>query len=137
MVIISNLYPVNILSQVLQSLERTYLKTEDDAAKLVFRAERDSFAAFTKTLDWVAELNRQYIYSMLRLSDDIGTMADRIGVMADRILYTELQIGAMADRIIEFSKLQSDNMNTTLQWVTNNFSKILKLLKTYGVNQNL
>jgi len=130
MVIISNPYPVNILSQVLQSLERAYLKTEDDAAKLAFRAERDSFVAFTKTLDWVAELNRQYIYSMLRLSDDIGTMADRI-------LYTELQIGVMADRIIEFSKLQSDNINTTLQWVTNNFTKILKLLRTYGVNQNL
>ncbi|HIC08542.1 MAG TPA: hypothetical protein EYO62_00595 [Aquificales bacterium] len=134
MIVNNNLYPVNLPSQVVQSSQQAYLKTEDDAAKIASQTERDSSAAFTKTLDWGAELNRQYVYSMLRLSDDIGTMADRIGVMADRILYTELQIGVMADRIITFSQMQSDNMDTTQQWLTDS---TIKVLNTYKVNQNI
>ena len=54
-----------------------------------------------------------YINAMLRLSDDIGTMADRIGEMADRIVATELQIGVMADRILETQSLQNVNVAMT------------------------
>jgi hypothetical protein len=53
------------------------------------------------------------ISAMLRLSDDIGTMADRIGEMADRILATELQIGIMADRILDTQMLQNQNVALT------------------------
>ena len=45
----------------------------------------------------------------LALSDDIGDMADRIGDMSDRILWTEGQIGIMADRIVESENLISDS----------------------------
>ena len=45
----------------------------------------------------------------LALSDDIGEMADRIGDMSDRILWTEGQIGVMADRIVESEHLISDS----------------------------
>ena len=134
MIINTNLYPTNFTTDVLENSTEAYLKTEDDTAKLASQNEKDSAAAYTKTLDWGAELNKQYVYSMLRLSDDIGVMADRIGVMADRILYTELQIGVMADRIITFSQMQSDNMDTTQQWLTDS---TLKALETYKVNQNL
>jgi uncharacterized UPF0160 family protein len=54
-----------------------------------------------------------YINAMLRLSDDIGTMADRIGEMADRIVATELQIGDMADRILETQTIQNVNIANT------------------------
>ena len=45
----------------------------------------------------------------LALSDDIGEMADRIGDMSDRILWTEGQIGVMADRIVESEHLISNS----------------------------
>lgn len=45
----------------------------------------------------------------LALSDDIGVMADSIGSMSDRILWTELQIGDMANRIVESGYLISDS----------------------------
>ncbi len=57
--------------------------------------------------------NAAYIGAMLRLSDDIGKMADRIGEMADRIVATELQIGLMADRILETQRLQNQNVALT------------------------
>ena len=57
--------------------------------------------------------NSDYIAAMLRLSDDIGEMADRIGEMADRIVATELQIGIMADRILETQRIQSENLALT------------------------
>ena len=57
--------------------------------------------------------NVTYINAMLRLSDDIGKMADRIGEMADRIVATELQIGLMADRILETQRLQNENVALT------------------------
>ncbi len=53
--------------------------------------------------------------TMLALSDDIGEMADRIGEMADRILWTELQIGVMADRIVVSENLISSSSLTLAQ----------------------
>ncbi len=40
-------------------------------------------------------------------------MSDRIGDMSDRIVATELQIGVMADRILETQELQSKNLALT------------------------
>jgi len=57
--------------------------------------------------------NAEYVSAMLRLSDDIGEMAERIGEMADRIVATELQIGIMADRILETQELQNTNVALT------------------------
>ncbi|GEM_PF-1958208 len=51
----------------------------------------------------------------LALSDDIGEMADRIGEMADRILWTELQIGVMADRIVVSEGMISSSSLTLAQ----------------------
>jgi len=60
-----------------------------------------------------SDVNKEYIYAMLKLADDIGVMADRIGLMADRILFTEEQIGIMSDRILETQRIQSDNLKIT------------------------
>ena len=50
------------------------------------------------------------LYSMLRLSDDIGTMADRILEMADKILVMADNIGLMADRILATQLIQNSNI---------------------------
>jgi hypothetical protein len=53
---------------------------------------------------------RTALAAMLRLSDDIGTMADRILEMADRILVMADNIGLMADRILATQRLQNQNI---------------------------
>ena len=65
-----------------------------------------------RTLDDVADLfeYRTALSAMLRLSDDIGTMADRILEMADRILIMADNINLMADRILATQRLQYNNM---------------------------
>lgn len=75
-----------------------------------------------------ASVNITYVEAMLRLSDDIGTMADRIGEMADRIVSTELQIGIMADRILDTQRLQNENVALTqanLLKAQENFNNLL------------
>ena len=52
--------------------------------------------------------------AMLRLSDDIGTMADRIVEMADKILIMADNIGLMADRILATQVIQSDNLKVVV-----------------------
>lgn len=56
---------------------------------------------------------RAALSAMLRLSDDIGTMADRILEMADRILVMADNIGIMADRILLTQQLQNTNVALT------------------------
>jgi hypothetical protein len=56
---------------------------------------------------------RAALSAMLRLSDDIGTMADRILEMADRILVMADNIGLMADRILITQQLQNSNVVLT------------------------
>ena len=56
---------------------------------------------------------RAALSAMLRLADDIGTMADRILEMADRILIMADNIGIMADRILITQQLQNSNVAIT------------------------
>jgi len=53
---------------------------------------------------------RAALSAMLRLSDDIGTMANRILEMADRILVMADNIVLMADRILLTQQLQNQNV---------------------------
>jgi len=67
-------------------------------------------------------VNTDYVNSMLRLSDNIGTMADRI-------LATEKEIGAMSDRILETQRIQNENVALTQKNILSaqqNLSAILK-----------
>ncbi len=68
-----------------------------------------------QSVENVAELfeYRAALSAMLRLSDDIGTMADRILEMADRILVMADNIGTMAERIIITQQIQNANLAVT------------------------
>ncbi|MCK7479011.1 MAG: hypothetical protein M0C28_17825 [Candidatus Moduliflexus flocculans] len=68
-----------------------------------------------RTVEGVYQLfeYRAALSAMLRLSDDIGTMADRILEMADRILVMADNIGLMADRILITQQLQNSNVALT------------------------
>ena len=81
-----------------------------------------SMASGSNTLSWdLLSIENTYdlveyraaLSAMLRLSDDIGTMADRILEMADRILVMADNIGLMADRILITQQLQSSNVALT------------------------
>ncbi len=66
-----------------------------------------------QTLETMGEVDSDYIYLMLELSNDIGTMADRILLMADNILIMADNIDAMADKILTTQELQSANLAIT------------------------
>jgi hypothetical protein len=68
-----------------------------------------------RSIESAAELfeYRSALSAMLRLADDIGTMANRILEMADRILAMADNIGAMANRILLTQQLQNANVALT------------------------
>ena len=84
-----------------------------EESRAVLEASANLLTLSLAMLETGSEANAAYVSAMLRLSDDIGTMADRIGEMADRIVATELQIGLMADRILETQRIQSENLALT------------------------
>ena len=71
--------------------------------------------------------------AMLRLSDDIGTMADRIGEMADRILVMADNIGIMADRILATQIIQSDNLALTMDAILQTQKNTLSLISMFNL----
>lgn len=73
-----------------------------------FSQDLNSIAAVAELIEYDASLA-----AILRLSDDIGSMANRIGEMADRILVMADNIGLMAARILVTQQLQSANLITT------------------------
>lgn len=78
--------------------------------------------------------------AMLRLSDDIGTMADRILEMANMILLMADNIGLMADRILITQQLQSSNVVLTQASILATQQNIVTLsstLDTLGFNTAL
>ncbi|WP_345987098.1 hypothetical protein WCX18_07995 [Sulfurimonas sp. HSL1-2] len=80
------------------------------------------------------------ITAMLRLSDDIGTMADRIGEMADKILIMSDNIGLMADRILETQQLQNDNValtQSTLLQTQKNMLALISVMQSDSFNSEL
>ncbi len=82
----------------------------------------------TQLLANPSSVNITYVNAMLQLSKDILEMADKIGEMADRIVATELQIGIMADRILQTQQLQSNNLALTqanLLQAQKNFGDVL------------
>ena len=99
------------------SIDSVSLTSLDDLSNLALsvagRAESlsgdlNSIAAVAELVEYDASLA-----AMLRLSDDIGTMANRIGEMADRILVMADNIGLMADRMLITQQLQSSNVVLT------------------------
>lgn len=96
------------------SLTQADLTSLDDLSALAISmaAEATRLSTELNSIDDVADLveYRAGLSAMLRLSEDIGTMADRILEMADRILLMADNIGTMADRIVYTVRLQSANL---------------------------
>ncbi|MDA3946357.1 MAG: hypothetical protein PF439_06725 [Helicobacteraceae bacterium] len=89
--------------------------TSLDAMSTIGRSmavESARIALELNSIESVADLfeYRAGLSAVLRLSDDIGTMADRILEMANRILVMADNIGSMADKIVVTMTLQSGNM---------------------------
>ncbi len=83
---------------------------------------------------------RSGLSAMLRLSDDIGTMADRILEMADRILIMADNIGTMANRILITQNLQNSNIALTqsaLLITMNNSVRLSDSVSSIGYNPGL
>jgi len=92
----------------------TDLASLDDLSRLalVTATNTSMLSGQLRALDDLATLfeYRTALAAMLRLSDDIGTMANRILEMADRILVMSTNIGTMADRILATQRLQNQNI---------------------------
>ncbi len=90
------------------------LRNLDDIIAAAMDIEQDA-ASIAVTAD---DINNRIDHSeatTLFLADDIGVMANRIGEMANRILWTEGQIGVMADRIVVSEFLISDSTLTLVR----------------------
>lgn len=96
------------------SLTSDDLTSLDDLSNLAKSLSSESvrLAQQLSTVEGVYDVfeYRAALSAMLRLSDDIGTMADRILEMADRILVMADNIGLMADRILITQQLQNQNV---------------------------
>jgi hypothetical protein len=93
------------------------LTSLDDLSNLTqnMSAEAVRLSWELRSIESAAELfeYRSALSAMLRLADDIGTMANRILEMADRILAMADNIGAMANRILLTQQLQNANVALT------------------------
>ncbi len=66
--------------------------------------------------------------TMLRLSDDIGTMANRVLEMADKILIMADNIGLMADRILTTQTIQNTNIKLVVDATLRTQTNIINLI---------
>ena len=115
-------YIVSLETVTAQLAAPLSLTTEDLISLDALSKTVQGMASGSTTLSWdLLSIENTYdlveyraaLSAMLRLSDDIGTMADRILEMADRILVMADNIGLMADRILITQQLQSSNVALT------------------------
>ncbi len=116
------------------SVEAETLTSLDDLSNLTvsIAARAYGFSLDINSISDVADLIEYdaSLAAILRLSDDIGSMADRIGEMADRILVMADNIGLMADRILITQQLQSQNVVTTQNSILATQQNAITLSKT-------
>ena len=116
--------PLTLDADILQALEDlsgVYVSLGSEAVRL-----SSDLDALTRTVDQLSIA--QGISAMLRLSDDIGTMAGRIGEMADRILVMADNIGLMADQILLTQQIQNSNVALTQQNILTAQTNVLNLV---------
>lgn len=110
----SNINQVNTAIPTSLTLTSTDLTSLDDLSTLARATSADAayLSQQLRNMDGVSAVfeYRTALAAMLRLSDDIGTMADRILEMSDRILVMADNIGLMADRILATQRLQNQNI---------------------------
>jgi hypothetical protein len=126
------------------TLTTTDLASLDQLSTLALATSTDAsyLSGQLRNLDDLATVfeYRTSLSAMLRLSDDIGTMADRILEMADRILVMSTNIGTMADRILATQRLQNQNIaliQSALLTTQTNMVALSGSLSTIGYNLTL
>lgn len=126
------------------SLTQEDLTSLDDLSNISRSMAQESarLALELNSIESVADLfeYRAGLSAMLRLSDDIGTMADRILEMANRILVMADNIGSMADKIVFTITLQSTNMQfiqTSLLTTQENLAALNSSLSSIVYNLTL
>ncbi|MDO9008863.1 MAG: hypothetical protein Q7U80_11650 [Thiobacillus sp.] len=126
------------------TLTTTDLTSLDNLSTLALATATDAsyLSGQLRNLDDVATVfeYRTAMSAMLRLSDDIGTMADRILEMADRILVMSTNIGTMADRILLTQRLQNQNIaliQSAMLTTQTNMVALSASLSTIGYNLSL
>lgn len=126
------------------TLTTTDLTSLDNLSTLALATATDAsyLSGQLRNLDDVATVfeYRTAMSAMLRLSDDIGTMADRILEMADRILVMSTNIGTMADRILVTQRLQNQNIaliQSAMLTTQTNMVALSGSLSTIGYNLSL
>lgn len=138
---------VNIATAAIPSavtVTTTDLTSLDQLSALALATSTDAsyLSGQLRNLDDVATIfeYRTSLAAMLRLSDDIGTMADRILEMADRILVMSTNIGTMADRILATQRLQNQNIaliQSAMLTTQTNMVALSGSLSTIGYNLTL
>lgn len=136
--LVNNIESVNAGLSSPLSIDADSLQALDDLSSVVVNIGSSSTGL---SLD-VASLNTTTdmlkissgITSMLRLADDIGTMADRILEMSDKILVMADNIGLMADRIITTQQIQSANLALTQASILATQQNVLALVSTTNSN---
>lgn len=117
------------LSMDLDSLaaldELTVISAGIASALPVLSADISVISTSSELADFQAALD-----AMLKLSDDIGTMADRILEMADKILVMADNIGEMADRILLTQQIQSTNLALTQSFILSTQQNMIVLMPT-------
>ena len=99
------------LSEVIGSVNT--LNDSTDLSLSLLTYSKNMLTLSESILSTGSTVNSEYVRAMLRLSDDIGSMADKIGDMSDRILVMADNIGDMSDKIVETQRIQSKNVSTT------------------------
>ena len=114
---ISNINTINESLSAPITIDHDSLQALDDISSIIGSIAASStvlsmdLTTLNNTTDMLSIKNG--LTTMLRLSDDIGTMADRILEMSNKILVMADNIGAMADRIIVTQQIQSQNLALT------------------------
>jgi hypothetical protein len=128
--------PLSLTPEDLTSLDAL------SASARAMTMEASRIALEIKSIDDVADLAeyRSGLSAMLRLSQDIGTMADRILEMANRILLMADNIGTMADKIVYTVNLQSTNLafiESAIVTTQENMAQLNASLSTIAYNVTL
>lgn len=118
--------PLSLDTASLDSLDSLTLISANLSAQLPgLSTQLGMIAIVTDMADINASLD-----AMLKLSDDIGTMAGRILEMADKILLMSDNIGDMADRILITQQIQSTNIAMTQSTMLTTQQNIVALAAT-------
>ena len=105
---------------------------------MIHKALALSLESYAHAIEQMAPLTQTPILSdatatMLRLTQDIGSMSDRIMEMTDKIYIMADNIGLMADNIVETQEIQQTNLLLTKSSLQNSQTIMINVIKNFGL----